>query len=289
MRSVVLCAMLTAVVPPSHAGAQSLPLTEAEALARLSAASPRVRAIRAAVDVARADVLGAGRWPNPRVTFDREAVAGVTENMTTISQVLPITGRRGLEVEAASALVIASSNRADEDLRRARADLRLAFAQLLSAQVRERELTASRDRVRALAEILARREAAGDAAGFDRLRAEREVFDIDADRAAAATERARAQAVLAGFFADPVNPAAVAAVEASAMPAPLPPVDALIEKAESIRGELLALQKDVEAASLSRRAADRRRVPEPEVVAGTKSSTAPRGARLVAAVRSQST
>jgi outer membrane protein, heavy metal efflux system len=274
MRSVVLCAMLTAVVPPSHAGAQSLPLTEAEALARLSAASPRVRAIRAAVDVARADVLGAGRWPNPRVTFDREAVAGVTENMTTISQVLPITGRRGLEVEAASALVIASSNRADEDLRRARADLRLAFAQLLSAQVRERELTASRDRVRALAEILARREAAGDAAGFDRLRAEREVFDIDADRAAAATERARAQAVLAGFFADPVNPAAVAAVEASAMPAPLPPVDALIEKAESIRGELLALQKDVEAASLSRRAADRRRVPEPEVVAGTKSSTA---------------
>jgi cobalt-zinc-cadmium efflux system outer membrane protein len=274
MRSVVLCAMLTAVVPPSHAGAQSLPLTEAEALARLSAASPRVRAIRAAVDVARADVLAAGRWPNPRVTFDREAVAGVTENMTTISQVLPITGRRGLEVEAASALVIASSNRADEDLRRARADLRLAFAQLLSAQVRERELTASRDRVRALAEILARREAAGDAAGFDRLRAEREVFDIDADRAAAATERARAQAVLAGFFADPVNPAAVAAVEASAMPAPLPPVDALIEKAESIRGELLALQKDVEAASLSRRAADRRRVPEPEVVAGTKSSTA---------------
>jgi outer membrane protein, heavy metal efflux system len=274
MRSVVLCAMLTAVVPPSHAGAQSLPLTEAEALARLSAASPRVRAIRAAVDVARADVLGAGRWPNPRVTFDREAVAGVTENMTTISQVLPITGRRGLEVEAASALVIASSNRADEDLRRARADLRLAFAQLLSAQVRERELTASRDRVRALAEILARREAAGDAAGFDRLRAEREVFDIDADRAAAATERARAQAVLAGFFADPVNPAAVAAVEASAMPAPLPPVDALVEKGESIRGELLALQKDVEAASLSRRAADRRRVPEPEVVAGTKSSTA---------------
>jgi outer membrane protein, heavy metal efflux system len=274
MRSVVLCAMLTAVVPPSHAGAQSLPLTEAEALARLSAASPRVRAIRAAVDVARADVLGAGRWPNPRVTFDREAVAGVTENMTTISQVLPITGRRGLEVEAASALVIASSNRADEDLRRARADLRLAFAQLLSAQVRERELTASRDRLRALAEVLAKREAAGDAAGFDRLRAEREVFDIDADRAAAATERARAQAVLAGFFADPVNPAAVAAVEASAMPAPLPPVDALVEKGESIRGELLALQKDVEAASLSRRAADRRRVPEPEVVAGTKSSTA---------------
>ena len=81
MRSVVLCAALAAVILPSNAGAQSLPLTEAEALARLSPASPRVRAIRASIDVARADVLAAGRWPNPRITFDREAVAGVTENM----------------------------------------------------------------------------------------------------------------------------------------------------------------------------------------------------------------
>ena len=32
-----------------------------------------------------------------------------------------------------------------------------------------------------LAEILARREAEGDAAGFDRLRAEREVLDLEAD------------------------------------------------------------------------------------------------------------
>jgi cobalt-zinc-cadmium efflux system outer membrane protein len=274
MRTLVLCAMLTAVILPSNAGAQSLPLTETEALARLSAASPRVRAIRAGIDVARADVLAAGRWPNPRVTFDREAVAGVTENMTMVSQTLPITGRRGLEVQAASALVDASSSRADEGLRRARADLRLAFAQLVSAQIREREFTASRDRFRALANALAKREAAGDAAGFDRLRAEREVIDVDTDRAAAATERARAQATLAGFFADPVDPTSIVAVDTSPTSPPLPPVDALVQRGESIRGELLALRKEIDAANLSRRAADRRRVPEPEVVAGTKSSTA---------------
>ena len=39
-----------------------------------------------------------------------------------------------------------------------------------------------RDRLRELAPMLARREAAGDAAGFDRLRAEREVLDVDSDR-----------------------------------------------------------------------------------------------------------
>ena len=274
MRTVVLCAALVACLQPLDAGAQSLPLTEAEALARLSPASPRVRAISTGIDVARADVLAAGRWPNPRLTYDREAVAGVTEYMVMVSQVLPITGRRGLEVEAASALVDASSGRADEALRRARADLRLAFGQLVSAQVRERELTASRDRLRALADILAKREAAGDAAGFDRLRAEREVVDVDTDRAVAATDRARAQAILAGFFVDPVDRLTIVAVDASGIAPPLPPVDALVERAVSTRGELRALLKEGDAARLSQRAADRRLVPEPEVVAGTKSSTA---------------
>jgi cobalt-zinc-cadmium efflux system outer membrane protein len=274
MRIVVLCATLAACSLPLDVGAQSLPLTEADALARLSPASPRVRAISAGTDVARADVLASGRWPNPRLTFDREAVAGITENMVMVSQVLPITGRRGFEVQAASALVEASSSRVDEALRRARADLRLAFGQLVSAQVREQELTASRDRLRALADILGKREAAGDAAGFDRLRAEREVVDVDTDRAAAATDRARAQAILAGFFIDPIDPLRIVAVAASGVPPPLPTVDALVERAEATRGELLALRKEGDAARLSLSAADRRRVPEPEIVAGTKSSNA---------------
>src|SRR3989442_379788 len=104
MRTVVLGAALAAVLLPSSLGAQSLPLTESEVLARLSPASPRVRAIRAAIKVARAEALAAGRWPNPRITFDRESVAGVTENLTMAAQLLPITGRRGFEVQAASAL-----------------------------------------------------------------------------------------------------------------------------------------------------------------------------------------
>jgi cobalt-zinc-cadmium efflux system outer membrane protein len=147
----------------------------------------------------------------------------------------------------------------------------------VAAQIREREFAASRDRLRALADVLVKREAAGDAAGFDRLRAEREVVDVDTDRAAAATDRARAQATLAGFFVDVVDPVTIVAVEASAMPPAPPPVDTLVEQAEANRGELLALRKEIDAAHWSLRAADRRRVPEPEVVAGTKSSTAARG------------
>jgi cobalt-zinc-cadmium efflux system outer membrane protein len=274
MRAPLLRATLAVLLfVPSSARAQTLSLTESEALARLSPESPRVRAIRAAVEVARADVHAAGRWPNPRVTFDREAVAGTTEYIVSVGQLLPINGQRGLQVDAASALVDASVSRADEQVRRARADLRVAFAQLAAAQVRERELSAARDRLRGLAEILARREAAGDAAGFDRLRAEREVLDLDVDRATAASDRARAQAALAGFFAETLDASRLAAVATPPAPATLPPVNALVERAESIRGELRALRQEVEAAGFSSSAAGRRWIPDPEIVAGTKSSS----------------
>jgi cobalt-zinc-cadmium efflux system outer membrane protein len=277
MRRVVLCAALGFVLAPAAAVGQPVVLTEADAVALLSPTSPRVRAIRAGIELARADVLAAGRWPNPRVTFDRESVAGVTENMTMVAQVLPITGRRGLDIQAASALVDATSNRVDEAVRRARADLRLAFGQLVVAQVRERELSGARDRLQGLVEVLAKREAAGDAAGFDRLRAEREVLDLDADRAIAGTDRARAQAAVAAFFSESTDSERIVAVDRTTARAALPTVEALVERAQSMRGELLALRREVDAARLSGRAADRRRIPEPELVAGTKSSTAAGG------------
>jgi outer membrane protein, heavy metal efflux system len=217
--------------------------------------------------------LSAGRWPNPRITVDRESVAGVTEYLTMVNQQLPITGRRRLDVDAASTLVDANANRSDEAIHRARADLRVAFAQLVAAQARERELTAALERLGELADALAKREAAGDAAGFDRLRAEREVLDVEADRAAAATDRTRAQAMLAGFFAGSADASRIVAIDRDAPPPALPPLDALIERAESTRGEFLALHDELRAARLSARAADRRCVPEPEIVAGTKSST----------------
>lgn len=275
MRSAVLGAALAALMLPRAAGAQSVTLTEAEALQRLSAESPRVRAIRAGVDVARADVLAARRWPNPRIAIDRESVASTTEYLTTVGQPLPITGVRHLQARAASSLADASASRADDEVRRARADLRLAFAQLVAAQARERELTGARDKLSAVLDVLAKREAAGDAAGFDRLRAGRELVDVEADLAMAETDRARAQAAVAGFFADALDPSRlVAAAPAAPSAAALPPAEDLIHRAETTRGDLLAFQKEIDAARWSSAAAGRRRVPEPEVIAGTKSSTA---------------
>jgi outer membrane protein, heavy metal efflux system len=273
MRRVIVRAALLTALGPAAVNAQSLSLTEPEAVARLSADSPRVRAIRAGVELTRADVLAASRWPNPTLTLDRESVAGVTEYLTMVSQPLPITGRRGLAAQSASAMVSATSSRADDDVRRLRADLRLAFADLVAAQTRERELTAARDRLRGLADILAKREMAGDAAGFDRLRAEREVLDLETDLSTAATDRARAQASLASFLGEEAGESQVVAVAQASARVAVPSLAALLEQAESTRGELLALGHELESARLAERAAERRLVPEPEVVAGTKSST----------------
>jgi hypothetical protein len=112
------------------------PLTEAEAVARLSLESPRARAVRAEVDLTRADALAAGRVPNPRVTLSRESVAGVTEDYLLVSQALPVTGRRGLQMDSAAQQVRASELRADDLLRRLRADVRRAFTPIVNGPTR---------------------------------------------------------------------------------------------------------------------------------------------------------
>lgn len=276
MRVLVVRAAIGLACLPAAAGAQTLSLTESQALARLSSESPRVQALQSAVDVARADVLAAGRWPNPRVTLSREAVAGIAEHYVTVAQPLPITGRRGFEVDAATARAGASASRVDDQVRRLRADLRLSFTSLWVAQTRERELARGRDRLQGLVDLLGRREAAGESAGFDRLRADREVIDIEADRAAAASERARAQGVLASYVADLPPAATIEAAVTDRPRVPLPGLDDLMARAEA-RGVFVALQQDLDAAVLMERAAARRAVPEPEVVAGTKSSNAGTG------------
>jgi len=272
MRTRTWCVAAALVCLPRLLAAQTV-LSEADALARLSADSPRVRAIRAGVDVARADVLAAGRWPNPRFTYNRESVAGVTENMFLVTQALPITGRRGLDVNAATALVAASDRRADQEVRQVRAALRSAYADLVSAQVREAEIARARDRLRGLTDILARRERAGDAAGYDRLRAEREATDLDAEWSAARADRARAQAGLAGFFSASSDVTSLTAVvpQPAARPA-LPGAEALVTHAVTTLPELAALRQEIASAEFAAQAAGRRPIPEPEIVAGTKSS-----------------
>jgi cobalt-zinc-cadmium efflux system outer membrane protein len=84
--------------------------------------------------------------------------------------------------------------------------------------------------------------------------------------------------VLQSFFAGTARDVArIEAMRAPATAAALPGVNELLARALGVRGEWMAFQHDAEAAGLAEQAARRRVVPEPEVVAGTKSSNAGTG------------
>jgi len=278
-----ICSVVAVCVLPAAPCAAQVVLTEADALARLSADSPRIRAIRTSIDIAKAEALAASRWPNPRLAYDRESVAGVTEGMTTVMQALPVSGRRTYEIRAASSAVEAAESRIGDQVRRARADMLPAFADQVAAQTREQELWRARDRLQQLAAVLEKRHAAGDAAGFDRLRALRDVSEIEADRVAAAADRARAQATLASFFAD-ATPLSIRVTAPAARPQ-VPPLDDLFRRAIEVRGESIAFERDLQAARLQEQAAARRAIPEPDVILGSKTSSVGGSAGSVFAVQ----
>jgi cobalt-zinc-cadmium efflux system outer membrane protein len=217
------------------------------------------------------------------MTVNRESAVGITEYISTVGQVLPISGKRELAIRSASASADAAASRADDQLRRLRADLRLAYIELVAATFRWQEMSLAVDRVKDLATVIAKREAAGDAAGFDRLRAERAALDLDAEAIAFNEAMDHASLKLSAFFSD--RPLGIVAVPPnlpgwSANPPPtqaLPPIEEAFALAERKRGDLRALQQDLASAEFAERAAARGLYPEPEIVAGTKSSNAGTG------------
>lgn len=272
MRQLLYSCIAMFAVCFAHPVAAQQALTEVEVVSRVSLESPRARAIRAQVDLARADALAASRWPNPRATLSREAAAGVTEDYLLVSQALPFTGRRRLETESAGKDVRAAELRAEDLVRRLRVGARRAFVDLSVEEMRVRQLEESLADLQSLAEVLVKREAAGDAPGFDRLRAEREVLDVAAALADARAGWVRAQGALAGFFYPTPDPESLRAAPLSPVRPPLAAADDLVARAEAARADLLAFDRDVEAARLAGDAAARSRIPEPEVVAGLKTS-----------------
>ena len=234
--SCAVCAAFAAGVVPASAGAQTLPLTESQA--PRAARRPRVRgceAARAGVDVARADV-SCGRplaesacHVQPRGGRRHhgkhaDGVAGAADHRPAPA------GRQRRQPPAWRRRPAAPTTRS------AGCAPTSGWRSRISGP---RRIASGSWRAAAIGcaiwpSVLGRREAAGEAAGFDRLRAEREVIDVDADRAIAATERARAQAILASFLAAPRDAAAIEAVRPASGAACLPAVDELIARGGTV-------------------------------------------------------
>ena len=254
----------------SPGAAQSL--TEAEAVARMRAEYPHVTALRLGVRELEADARERTLPANPAVAYTREEAGAVVDDFLLVSQELPLWGRRGLLGEAAGHEVSARSADADARLLAIEAELRLAFTDLLLTQDRVRSLEAGVGRLDALIAVLRTREEEGEGSRFDRLRAEREVAEVDADLALAGIARRQAQARLAAFFAEGTDPAGLTAAgrldDHPAPPAPAPAAEQLSER----RPEYRALGLEAERWGAEGRAARRLRLPSAQVTGGMKRS-----------------
>jgi cobalt-zinc-cadmium efflux system outer membrane protein len=273
--SVGVCALLLSPAglrAQTTAAAQALRLTEGEAVARLMADNPRIRALNARIEEVRAIHAERVLWPNPAVTFARESVSAADDTFLLARQELPISGRRGHLRTAGRLAVEAAQAEARFQTGQLQAELRGAYTALLLAQERQAVLTSGIEALRALVELLRVREAGGEGSAYDRIRGARAVLDLEADLAEAAAARARAQGQLAAYLGPQVIPETLVAADVLVSVASAQPLAEVLREALSNRGDYLSTQLSIARFDAEREAAMRLRVPTPTFTGGLKRS-----------------
>lgn len=278
MRQWRMLVMAAGVWCAAAAPAAGQTLTEAQALARMRAEHPQLRALRLGVRELEADARERRLLANPTVSYTREDAGNATDDFLLVSQELPVRGRIGLFDEAAGQAVTAAEARADASVLAVETRLRMAFTALLLAQERTRVLQSGLSELRRLADVLRAREREGEGSRFDRLRAEREVADIETDLEAAEIERVGAQARLAAFFTPGADPSDLRAAGALLDDPVRSDPTSLVELALAGRPDYRALELSAAQWRTEQRAAERLRYPGAAVNAGLK-RTGAAGAR----------
>ena len=250
-------------------------LTEAQALTRMRMEHPQIRVLRFTVREVEAAARERSLLANPTVSYTREDAGLNVDDFLLVTQELPVRRRLGLLGEAWEQAVNAAQARADADLLAFDTRLRLAFTDLLLAQERTQTLEATLSDLNRLVDVLRAREEQGEGSRFDRLRAEREVADIDTDLGTVAIDRLTAQARLASFFALGTDPAGLTAVGHAADGGTVPGLEVLIAQAVAHRSDYRALTLGAAQWATEKRAAERLRLPGLAVTAGLKRAGAP--------------
>jgi len=257
------------VAMPVAVGAEPRRITMEEAL-KLARGSPLMAALDLEVDRAEAELKASGLFPNPELLFLREEAAGTVDRFATLSVPFLLTGRLSLERDAAASGLRAAVARTDQArVSLVAASVRDAFVDLLTAQDTTQALEHNASELDSLGKVLQARETAGEASRYDRLRAEREHSEVEADflQSRAAVERSRR--LLAALLA--ISSEGLEAEGTLEPRGALPDAQAVREKVRA-RGDLIALDAEAERADAQARAAHRRAVPEPTLTLGAKNS-----------------
>ncbi len=245
-------------------------LTEQEALRRFAAESPQVLSLKASVEEVKAGTQGRSLAPNPSVNYSREDAFGSKEDYLLIQQSLPVNGRLGFLRRAGTAAVNVQEQESAYHLLQLRSNFRLAFYELILAQDRKQAIRQAIVELQEVVRILREREREGESALFDRLRAERELADIESEQVAAEASLADARAKLAGVLAPGTEPDSLKVKGSLQSEQPLPGLPELVARALEVRADYKAKESQLEQFHFERRAAERQRILDPLVGAGFK-------------------
>lgn len=265
----VLSALLSSVAPAS-----SGPVTEAQATRLFLEQSPQARRVPLIVQSVDAALRVEARVANPEVSYQVEEAAGVRDEFLTLQQGLPITGRRGLLGERATAASVAAGLAAESELQAEVYELKRSFHEVLYRERVLERLQHGAELMQRMVQILEHREREGEGSGYDVLRAEQELAQLRMTAAQGEAALAAARSRFGSFFDPGLNMDTVR-LEGDLLPAgPVPEVERAVELALAQRLDLRSLSAEMERLELERRAARRRRFPEPILTAGWKRSEA---------------
>jgi cobalt-zinc-cadmium efflux system outer membrane protein len=268
--SKVRVAFVLAVLSTSTVPASTGPVTEAQAIRLFLEQSPQARRVPLVVQSADAALRVETRVANPEIAYQIEDAGGVRDEFLTFQQELPITGRRGLLGERTE-IASAAAGLAAESLLQAEAyDLKRSFHEVLYREQVLDRLQHGAGLLEGTLEILEQREREGEGSGYDVLRAEQDLAQLGIESAAAEAALAAARSRFGSYY-DPESLMDAARLEGGSAPVrAVPEVEEAVEQALAQRLDLRALGAERERLDLERRAARRRRFPEPVLTAGWK-------------------
>lgn len=265
LASTIFCSI---VVFTASGVARAQPLDEPGYVRAVVNESEAARLIAAEADAESAEAAGLGLWPNPSVDWQRESLgagtgpSGGTQDNFVLTVPLVVSGRTFLEAQARDLHQEAAELRSSHRRALLIHDATLRFRRAAAAHQRVETVRASLSVLKELYGVVAAREKAGEASGYDLLRIGLEAAVIESEVTDAEVFERAARAEAAALLGGDVE----LSLEGTAQPAHGEVTDTL----EVARADVKALELDIKSADAAVRAAARGFIPELTVTGGAQ-------------------
>ncbi len=274
---VTLICLLTIPKQAVHAQQHAALLTEDEAVRRGLNRPEAQQMLEASRAKAESAVIAARTWPNPSFDYARETSdegdGDTSENFFSISQQVDVSGRRGLEIEAARQRLGATTLENSVWLLERASTIRRQFFQTLYLQRLQDARSDWLARMDAIEDVMRKRESAGDISGYDLRRLQRERSFVQAERQRIQAEYERSREELHGLIG---GDRSWSALSGNLLPQKPPTMNTLLQQLPEAPG-LAAMQRRQQALAIEESISERWWIPEITLSLGAKTVDSPSG------------